>query len=78
VEEAHAALEEARTVLGTTQRERWIANTLSGLAEVAVLRGDPEEAAVLLEEARDRYAVRDDVLGVANAEERLRSLAKAR
>ena len=37
-----AALEEARAVLGPTQRERWIANTLVGLAEVAALRGDAE------------------------------------
>ena len=29
-------------MLGETQRERWIANTLAGLAEVALLRGDVE------------------------------------
>jgi predicted Zn-dependent protease len=47
-------------VIRVTQRERWIANTLTGLAEVAVLRGEVERAAVLLADARDRYAVRDE------------------
>ena len=63
-------------MLRETQRERWIANTLTGLAEVAVLRGDVERAAVLLADARDRYAVRDDALGVASVDERLAQLAK--
>ena len=40
LDDAEAALLEARAVLGATQRERWIANTLAGLAEVALLRGD--------------------------------------
>ena len=60
-------------MLGETQRERWIANTLAGLAEVALLRGDAERASALLADARDRYAARDDALGVADVEERLRS-----
>jgi predicted ATPase/DNA-binding SARP family transcriptional activator len=77
LDDAERALEEARAVLGETQRERWIANTLSGLAEVALLRGDPDRASALLTDARDRYAARDDALGLANVEERLRSLAKA-
>ena len=47
-------------MLGATQRERWIANTLAGLAEVALLRGDVERAAALLADARERYASRDD------------------
>jgi tetratricopeptide (TPR) repeat protein len=76
VDDAEAALEEARAALEATQRERWIANTLAGLAEVAILRGDVERASALLIDARDRYTARDDVLGVADAEERLRSLAK--
>ena len=50
------------------RRERWIANTLAGLAEVALLRGDVERAAALLADARDRYAARDDALGVADVE----------
>ncbi len=77
VDGAEAALEEARSVLSATGRERWIANTLSSLAEVALLRGQPDKASALLVDARDRYAVRDDALGVASVEERLRSLAKA-
>ena len=74
VDDAEAALLEARAVVGATGRERWIANTLAGLAEVAVLRGDGARATALLIEARDRYRVRDDALGAADAEERLRSL----
>lgn len=76
LDDAEAALLEARAVLGATGRERWIANTLAGLAEVALLRGDPGLARTLLAEARDRYATRDDALGVADVEERLRGLAK--
>jgi len=76
LDDAEAALLEARTVLGPTQRERWIANTLAGLAEVALLRGDEIRASALLADARDRYAARDDALGVADAEERLSDLAK--
>ena len=64
-------------MLADTQRERWIANTVSALAEVALLRGDVDRASVLLEDARERYAARDDALGVSNVEERLRSIAKA-
>jgi predicted ATPase len=73
LDDAEASLEEARAVLLATQRERWIANTLAGLAEVALARGETERAAELLCEARDRYAARDDAVGVADVEERLRS-----
>jgi predicted ATPase len=73
---AEAALQEAHAVVRVTQRERWIANTLAGLAEVAVLRGDAVRAAELLADARDRYALRDDALGVASVDERLAQLAK--
>ena len=76
LDDAEAALLEARAVVGATERERWIANTLTGLAEVALRRGDMERATALLADARDRYAVRDDALGVADVEERLRKLAK--
>ena len=76
LDDAEGALLEARTVLGPTQRERWIANTLAGLAEVALLRGDVPRASALLADARDRYAARDDAIGVADAEERLSDLAK--
>jgi tetratricopeptide (TPR) repeat protein len=77
LDDAEAALEEARGVLDVTQRERWIANTLSGLAEVAMLRGESDRASTLLTEARERFAARNDTLGVAYADERLRKLAKA-
>jgi predicted ATPase len=76
LDDAQAALEEAHAVVRETQRERWIANTLTGLAEVATLRGDVEGAAVHLADARDRYAARDDALGVASVDERLAQLAK--
>ena len=78
VDDAEAALLEARAVLGATGRERWIANTLAGLAEVALLRGDLKRACALFTDARKRYAARDDALGVADAEERLRGLANGR
>ena len=47
---------EARAVLGATQRERWIANTLAGLAEIAVLRGDEQRAVGLLAATATRPA----------------------
>ena len=78
LDDAEAALHEAHAVLGETQRERWIANTLSGLAEVAVLRGDLERASALLTDARGRYALRDDVLGIASVDERLAQLQSDR
>jgi hypothetical protein len=74
LEDAEAALREARTVLVPTGRERWIATTLAGLAEVALLRGDPQRACALFTDARDRYAARDDALGVAEVEKRLHAL----
>jgi hypothetical protein len=51
-------------------------NTLAGLAGVALLRVDVEQASVLLADARDRFAARHVALGVADVEERLRDLAK--
>jgi predicted ATPase len=68
LDEAEARLREARAVLGETRRTRWIAHTLSGLAEVALIRGDVDTATALLAEARDRYASRDDGLGVAHVD----------
>jgi tetratricopeptide (TPR) repeat protein len=75
LDDAEAALREARLVLEPTGRQRWVANTLAGLAEVALLRDDVEGARALLTEARDRYAARVDALGVADVDERLRTLA---
>ena len=74
LEDAEAALLEAHEVVRETGRERWIANTLAGLAEVALLRGDLQRALELFTEARDHYAARDDAPGVADVEERLRAL----
>jgi predicted ATPase len=73
-EAAEAALEEARTVLGETQLERWNAHTFAALAEVAVLRDDEQRAVALLGEARERYAAKQDSIGVAAVDERIRSL----
>ena len=77
LDDAEAALQEARVVLGATGRERWIASTLAVLSEVVLLRGDLERARALLGEAHDRYAARDDVLGVADVEERLTGLLRS-
>ena len=64
-------------MLEATGRDRWIANTLAGLAEVALLRGDADRARALLLEARERYAARDDAVGVADVDERLAGVADA-
>jgi predicted ATPase len=74
LDEAEAALLEARSVIGETQRARWDAHTVAGLAEVALLRGDEERAAVLFAEARDRYASKQDALAVETIEDRLATL----
>ena len=74
LDDAESALLEAREVLRTTGRERWIANTVAGLAEVALLRGDRRRARALFADARDRYAARDDALGVADVEDRLHAV----
>ncbi len=78
LDDAETALQEARSVLEATQRDRWIANTLAGLAEVALLRGDADRACGLLHEARERYAARDDAVGVADVDERLAGLLTTR
>ena len=72
---AEAALLKARAVLAATRRERWIANTVAGLAEIALLRGDSAQALALLAEAHERYASRDDALGIAEVQWRLRDRA---
>jgi tetratricopeptide (TPR) repeat protein len=78
IEAAEAALEEARTVLGETQLERWNAHTFAALAEVAVLQGDPQGAAGLLADARERYAAKHDSIGVAAVDERIAGLQSGR
>ena len=51
---------------------------MSGLAEVALQRGDVEHASSLLADALGRYAARDDAVGVASVEERLAELQSPR
>ena len=63
LDDAESALREALSVIGVTQRERWIAYTLAGLAEVATLQGDAGRAATLFADARDRYASTGDDAG---------------
>ena len=77
LDDAEAALQEARAVLGATQRERWIANTLAGLGGGRTApRRRGAGAMRCFVDARDRYAARDDAVGVADVDERLRGLAK--
>jgi predicted ATPase len=74
---AEAALAEAEAVVRETDLSRWNAHLQSALAEVVLLQGREEQAAELFAQARDRYAANADANGVAVADERLRSLAKA-
>src|SRR4029077_1702091 len=76
LDEAAGALEEARVVLVETHRERWIAHTLAGLAEIAALQGDNDRALELFRDVLARYAAADDEAGIASAEARLEALAK--
>jgi predicted ATPase len=75
-DQAHEALLRARTVLEATGRQRWIASTVSALAHLAARGGQRDKAAALFEEARSRCAFAGDAIGVADAEWRLRELAK--
>ena len=45
-----------------------------GLAEVALLRGDLQQAQALFSDAGERFAARNDALGVALVEERMLGL----
>jgi hypothetical protein len=63
-------------VLGATQRERWIAHTVAGLAEVALLKGDQERASTLFRDVLARYQATDDELGTESVQARLDALAK--
>jgi|SRR5579884_321468 len=74
VDDAEAALTEAYAVIHATQRDRWLANTLLGLAEISTLRNEPARAAEILEKAREHYAARRDAAGVENVEQRLHEL----
>ncbi|HTP21851.1 MAG TPA: tetratricopeptide repeat protein [Solirubrobacteraceae bacterium] len=65
---AEASLLNARAVLELTRRERWIANTVTALAQIATLQGQSEKAAALFDDARHRYALADDTVGVFEAQ----------
>jgi predicted ATPase len=78
LDEAEEALQRARGVVGETERQGWIAVTVGTLAEVARLRGEPERAQALFEQARDHYLAGGADAGVAAMEARLQSLAKDR
>jgi tetratricopeptide (TPR) repeat protein len=78
LDDADAALQEARAVVGETEREGWIAVTVATLAEVAQLRGDPGRAEALFEQARDHYLAGGSEGGVGAMDARLQSLAKDR
>ena len=70
---------EAILVLGETQRQRWIASTLAGLAEVAISARRPPALATERLEAAPASAMlsRDDAIGVAEVESRLQELDKS-
>jgi len=74
LDDAWAALTEARQVLDVTQRHRWLGHTDAALAEIAVLRGERALAADLFASARERYATAQDAGGVATVEQRLSAL----
>jgi predicted ATPase len=76
LEDAETALQEARAVVGETERQSWIAVTVATLAEVAQLRGDGARALALFEEARGHYLAGGSEAGAAAMDARLQSLAK--
>ena len=76
LEDAEAALVEARAVVGETERQSWIAVTVATLAEVAQLRGDSARALTLLQQAREHYLAGGSAADAAAIEARLQSLAK--
>jgi len=78
LDDAEASLLKARAVLEVTCRERWIANTVAALAQIATLRGQSERAAALFADARRRFARADDAIGVAETEWQSRELSRLR
>jgi ATP/maltotriose-dependent transcriptional regulator MalT len=78
LDDAEKALQEARAVVGETERQGWIAVTVATLAEVAQLRGDAPRALTLFEQAREHYLAGGDEAGVAAMESCAQSLAKNR
>jgi len=78
VGDAKAALEEARAVVGETERQCWIAVTVAALGEVAHLEGESDRAQALFEQARERYLAGGDEAGAGRMKARMRGLAKHR
>jgi tetratricopeptide (TPR) repeat protein len=78
LDDAEAALQEARAVVGETERQGWIAVTVATLGEVARLRGEADRALALFEQAREHYLASELRAGVVAMEERLQSVAKNR
>jgi hypothetical protein len=78
LDEAEAALQEARAVVGETERQGWIAVTVATLGEVARLHGESDRARTLFEQAREHYLASELQAGVAAMEERVQSVAKDR
>jgi tetratricopeptide (TPR) repeat protein len=78
LDHAETALEEARAVVGETDRQGWIAVTVATLAEIAQLRADPERATALFELAAEQYSASGDEVGVAAMRARAQSLANDR
>ena len=75
---AEAALEDALASRTGGGRDRWHAETLARLAEVALIRNDRQRAAALFTEARERFVSGYDDAAAAGIDERLRALAKPR
>ena len=69
-DEADEALVEAISVVGATQRARWLGHTAFSRAEVALARGDLTLAAKRFDEARELYSTSKDHGGVAAVDER--------
>ena len=78
LDDAASALEEAREVVGETERRGWIDVTVAMQAEVAKLQGDDARAAALFAQAREGYAAAADAAGVAAIDAHAQSLAKDR
>jgi hypothetical protein len=78
LDDADAALQQARSVVGETERQGWIAVTVGTLGEVAQLCGDTERARELFGQAREHYLAGSLGDGVEAMDARLQSLAKDR
>ena len=76
LDDAWSALQEAREIIETTNRSRWLGHADAALGEVASLRGDRELAVSLFESARAHYAASHDIQGTAAVDTQLDELAK--